>query len=82
MHSNVKKAIKAMMEKGLQVMMLWLEMYSNTTKIRKINWIGHISRRNFFLKHIEGEVEEGLSVTVRQGIRIKQLLDGLKDMKG
>jgi hypothetical protein len=37
-----------------------------TTKRRKANWIGHILRRDCFLKHvIEGNIEEGIVVTVR-----------------
>ena len=33
--------------------------YHTTTKIRKVNWIGHILHRNYLLKHItEGKVEE------------------------
>jgi hypothetical protein len=44
---------------------------------RKANWIGHIWRRNCFIKHvIDGNVEE----TGRQGRRSKQLLNGLKEI--
>jgi hypothetical protein len=43
---------------------------------RKANWIGHILRRNCFLKHVnEGKIEG----TRRRGSRHKQLLDGLKE---
>jgi hypothetical protein len=51
-------------------------------KRRKADWIGHILRRNYFLKHfIEGKVEEEVEVTGRQGRRRKQLLDDLKKRK-
>jgi hypothetical protein len=47
----------------------------HTIKWRKANWIGHISRRNCFLKHvIEGKME----VTGRGGRRREQLPDDLK----
>jgi len=43
---------------------------------RKANWIGHILRRNCFLKHVnEGKIEG----TRRRGSRHKQLLDDLKE---
>ena len=46
----------------------------NTIKLRKRNWIGHVLRRNCFLKHhIQGKVEN----TRRRGRRHKQLLDKL-----
>jgi hypothetical protein len=46
---------------------------------RKANWIGHILRRNWILKHVsEGEIE----VTGRRGGRRKQLLDYLKEKRG
>jgi len=36
--------------------------------MRKVNWIGHILRRNYHLKHIiEGKVEGGTEVTRRGG---------------
>jgi len=47
-----------------------------TIKRRKANWIGHIWRRNCFIKHVfDGKVEE----TRRQGGRSKQLLNDLKE---
>jgi hypothetical protein len=48
----------------------------HTTQRRTSNWIGHILRRNSFLKHITEENTEG---TRRRGIRRKQLLDGLRE---
>jgi hypothetical protein len=48
-------------------------------KMRNANWIGHILRRNYHLKHvIEGDIDEGIEVMARRGIRCKQLLDDLK----
>jgi hypothetical protein len=45
-----------------------------TIKSRKANWIGHIWRTNCLLKHIiEGKLEGGMEVTVREGTRRKQL---------
>jgi hypothetical protein len=50
---------------------------------RKANWIGHILRRNCFLKHvIEGKIEGGIEVAGRRGRRRKQLLDDLKGTRG
>jgi hypothetical protein len=50
-----------------------------TIKRRKAKWIGHILRRNCFLKHvIEGKLEEQIEMTGRRGTRRKQLLDDLK----
>jgi hypothetical protein len=51
-------------------------------KIRKANWIGHILRRNYLLKHIiEGKIEGRIEVTGRRG-RIKQILHDLKETRG
>jgi len=45
-------------------------------KRRKANWIGHILRKNCFLKHIiEGKIGRRTEVTGRRGRRRKQLLD-------
>ena len=45
---------------------------------RKANWIYHIVRRNWVLKHvIEGKIEG----TRRRGRRGKHLLDHLKDKR-
>jgi len=50
---------------------------------RKANWIGHILRRNCFLKQIiEGKIEGEVEVTRRRGRRRKKLLDDLKDRTG
>ena len=47
---------------------------------RKVNWIGHILRRNCLLKHvIEGKIKGDMEVTRRRGRRRKKLLDDLKD---
>ena len=49
-------------------------------KRRKANWIGHILRRNCFLKHvIGGKIEERTHVTGRRERRCKQLLDDLTE---
>jgi hypothetical protein len=51
----------------------------HTIKRRKSNWIGHILRRNFLLKHvIEGKLEGRIELTGRRGRRRKHLLDHLK----
>jgi hypothetical protein len=45
--------------------------------------IGHILRRNRFLKHvIEGKIERMKEVTERRGRRRKQLLHDLKEKRG
>ena len=50
----------------------------HTIKRRKANWFGHNVRRNCLLKDVtEGKIEE----TRRRGIRNKQLLDDLKEMR-
>jgi len=44
----------------------------------KANWIGHMLRRKYLLKHLtEGKVEERIDVMGRQRRRWKQLLDDL-----
>jgi hypothetical protein len=49
---------------------------------KKVNWIGHILRRNCLLKQvIEGKIEGRIEVTGRRGRRRKHLLDDLKDKK-
>jgi hypothetical protein len=51
----------------------------HTIKRRKANWIGHILRRNWLLKHVtEGKLE---GRTGRRGRRRKQLLDDLKEKR-
>ena len=48
----------------------------------KANWIGHILRRNWFLKQvIEGKIKGEMEVTRRRGRRRKKLLDDLKDKR-
>ena len=50
---------------------------------RAANWIGHILRRNCFLKQvIEGKIKGEIEVTRRQGRRRKKLLDDPKDRRG
>ena len=50
---------------------------------RKANWIGHILRRNCFIKQvIEGKIKGEMEVTIRRGRRRKKLLDDLKDRRG
>jgi hypothetical protein len=54
----------------------------HTIKRRKANWIGHILRRNFLLKHvIKGKLEGRIEMTGRRGRRRKQLLDDLKERR-
>jgi hypothetical protein len=56
--------------------------YTESTKRRKANWIGHILRRNCLLKHvIEGKLEGRIEMTGRRGRRHKHLLDDLKEKK-
>jgi hypothetical protein len=51
-------------------------------KRRKTNWIGHVLRRNSFLRHgIEGKIEERIKVTGRRGKRSKKPLDVLKEKR-
>jgi len=50
---------------------------------RKVNWIGHILRRNCLLKRVtEGKIQGGLEVTGRKGRRRRKLLDDLKKRRG
>jgi len=55
-----------------------------TIKRRKANWIGHILRRNCFLKRVtERKIEGRIEVTGRRGRRRrKQLLGDLKEKRG
>ena len=54
-----------------------------TIKRRKVNWIGHILRRNCLLKHvIEGKREGRIEVMRGRGRRRKQLLDDLEENRG
>jgi hypothetical protein len=53
----------------------------DTVKIKKTNWIGHVSRRNCLLM----QVTEGIAkveMTGRHGRRRRQLLDDLKETRG
>jgi hypothetical protein len=51
-------------------------------KLRKDDWIGHILRRNFLLKHFTlGKIEENIDGKTRRGRRRTQLLDNLKKRK-
>ena len=50
---------------------------------RKVNWIGHILRRNCLLKQVmEGKIKGEMEVARRRGRRRKKLLDELKDRRG
>jgi len=50
---------------------------------RKVNWIGHIVRRNCLLQRvIEGKIKGGIKVTERRGRRRRKLLYELKERKG
>jgi len=50
---------------------------------RKVNWIGHILRRNCLLKQvIEEKIKREMEVARRRGRRRKKLLDDLKDRRG
>ena len=45
---------------------------------RKVNWVGHILRRNCLLKQvIEGEIKGEMEVRRRRGRRRRKLLDDL-----
>jgi hypothetical protein len=49
----------------------------------KVNWIGHILRRNCLLQRvIEGKIKWGIEVTGRRGRRRRKLLDDLKEKRG
>jgi hypothetical protein len=50
---------------------------------RKVNWIGHILRRNCLLQRItEGKIQGGIEVIGRLGRRHMKLLDDLKERRG
>ena len=50
---------------------------------RKVNWIGHILRRNCLLQQvIEGKIKGQIEVTKRRRRKRKKLLDDLKDRRG
>jgi hypothetical protein len=49
---------------------------------RKVNWIGHILRRNCILRQvIEPNKNERIAVTGRRGRRRRKLLDDLKERR-
>ena len=49
---------------------------------RKVNWIGHILRRNCLLQRVtERKIQGGKEVTGRQGRRRRKLLDELKERR-
>jgi hypothetical protein len=49
---------------------------------RKANWIGHILRRDYLLKHvIERKIEGMTEVTVKQGRKPTQRLDDLNQTR-
>jgi hypothetical protein len=49
----------------------------------KANWIGHILRRNYLVKHFfERKIKGRIAVTGRRGELRKQLLDDLKETSG
>jgi hypothetical protein len=47
----------------------------------RLNWIGHILRKNCLLKHVEGKIERMIEVKGRRGRRRKKLLDDLKEKR-
>ena len=50
---------------------------------RKVNWTGHILRRNCLLQRVtEGKIQGGIEVTGRQRRRRTKLLDDLKERRG
>jgi hypothetical protein len=49
----------------------------------KVNWIGHILRRNCLLQRvIQGKIKGRIEVKGRQGRRQRKLLDDLKERRG
>jgi len=56
--------------------------YLHTIQTRKANLIGHVWRRNCFLKHTTGRKIEGrIEVAGQRLRRYKQLLDDLKETR-
>jgi hypothetical protein len=50
---------------------------------RKVNWVGHILRRNCLLRQvIEGKIKGEIEVTGRRGRRRRKLLDDIKGRRG
>jgi hypothetical protein len=57
--------------------------FLHTIQRRKVDWIGHIWRRNCLLKHvIGGKLEGRIEMAGRRRRRCKQLLDDLKEKIG
>jgi hypothetical protein len=55
----------------------------HTIKRRKVNWIGHILRKNCLLKHVtDGKILGKIKVTGRRVTRRKQLLGNLNEKSG
>jgi hypothetical protein len=55
----------------------------NEIRKRKANCIGHILGRNCLLQRVtEGNIQERIEVTGRQGRRRRKLLDDLKERRG
>jgi hypothetical protein len=51
-------------------------------KRRKANWIGHILRGNYLVRHVtEGNTEGRIEVTERRGRRHKKLLNDLEETR-
>jgi len=49
---------------------------------QKVNWIGHILRRNCLLQRVtEEKIQGGIEVTGRQGRRCRKLLDNIKERR-
>jgi hypothetical protein len=54
----------------------------HTINTRKVNWNGHILRRNCLLKHvIEGKLEGRIEITGRRERRRKQVLDDFNEKR-
>jgi hypothetical protein len=52
-------------------------------KLVRLNWIGHILRRNCLLKKvIEGKIKGEMEMTRRRGRRRRKLLDDIEDTRG
>jgi hypothetical protein len=52
----------------------------HTRKRKKTNWIGHILCRKCLLKEVNGgQIERRMEMTGRRSIRLKQLLDDVKE---
>jgi hypothetical protein len=50
---------------------------------RKVNWIGHILRRNCLLQQVfEGKIKGGIEVTGRRGRGRRKLQNDLKERRG